>query len=310
MYLFDLALVKFSILWFYRAISSERIYRRVIYAVTALVAVFTISMIFINAFECPNPSDAWSIEILLQGKGSCNDLHQVYFIQAGINIASDVIILLLPMPILARVQMKRNKRIAMILIFSCGAISVVASCARLYGLHLWATSSDVPYVGAYILIWSQVEINVAIIAPSIPTIKPLVAQYFSSFKTRAASSAYLRYGYNPGSSANDKSKTGFSVTTRSLGYDGLEDGVPLRGMTRAINKVEISSPKPINTTPERSFRARSEGQDTLVAGSVQAPAQSHWRDLERGDRPLNPPLQITRVLTVETRSEHGLSSAW
>ena len=58
-----------------------------------VVAAFTIAMVMINAFECPKPSDAWSVEILLQGSGPCRDLHPIYYSQAAFNILSDGIII-------------------------------------------------------------------------------------------------------------------------------------------------------------------------------------------------------------------------
>lgn len=195
-YLVDLCVVKFSILTFYRVISTKRSYRIAIYTVMAIVAAFTVSMVFVNAFECPNPSDAWSMEILFQKSGSCHDLHPIYYGQAAFNILSDVVILLLPMPMLRSVQMRRNKRLALIGIFSVGAIAVIASAARIYALSLWsAEGADVPYEGANILIWSQIEINVAIISASIPSLKPLFNRTFGGSTGRygAATRQYQYY---------------------------------------------------------------------------------------------------------------------
>ncbi|KAF3929354.1 hypothetical protein ABW19_dt0200420 [Dactylella cylindrospora] len=178
-YLFDLCLIKLSILSFYHQISSGKAYRIVVYVSMAVVIIYSIIMIFINAWECPKVSDAWSAEILLQGSGSCKDLKPIYFAQAGFNIFSDLWILLLPIPVLLKLQMRRNKRIALIGIFSVGSVAVIASCARIYALHVWSTSLDVPYDGANILIWSQIEINAALISCSIPALKPLFKSTFS-----------------------------------------------------------------------------------------------------------------------------------
>ncbi|PGH23625.1 hypothetical protein AJ80_02231 [Polytolypa hystricis UAMH7299] len=193
-YLVTLCVVKLSILSFYRMLSSQRIYRIVIYGAMGVVITFTIAMVFVNAFECPNPSDAWSIEILFQGDGSCHDLHPIYYGQASFNIFSDLFILLLPMPMLRRLHMKRNKRFALIAIFSVGSLAVLASAVRVYALTLWsAVDADIPYQGANILIWSQVEINIAIISASIPSLKPLLRRTFPT-TTVAHTYAYGRKG--------------------------------------------------------------------------------------------------------------------
>ncbi|KAK2732932.1 hypothetical protein FQN55_003852 [Onygenales sp. PD_40] len=194
-YLVDLCAVKFSILIFYRAISSQRSYRISVYVIMAIVAAFTVAMVFVNAFECDKPSDAWSAEILLQGKGSCHDLHPIYYGQAGFNIGSDIVILLLPMPVLRTLHMRRNKRLALIGIFSVGSLAVIASIVRIYALHVWSSNqSDVPYTGATILIWSQIEINVAIISASIPSLKALFSRAFSGTTVAGNSQGYYKYG--------------------------------------------------------------------------------------------------------------------
>ncbi|KAL1959485.1 hypothetical protein VTO42DRAFT_1930 [Malbranchea cinnamomea] len=193
-YLVDLCAVKFSILTFYRIISTQRAYRIAVYTVMGIVAAFTVAMVFVNAFECPNPSDAWSVEILFQGSSSCHDLHPIYYGQAAFNILSDVVILLLPMPVLHSLQMRRNKRIALIGIFSVGAIAVIASGVRVYALTLWsAPDADVPYEGANILIWSQIEINAAIISASIPSLKPLFSRTFGQSTVPYAGGTKGRY---------------------------------------------------------------------------------------------------------------------
>ena len=159
-----------------------------------IVSAFTISMIFVNAFECPNPSDAWSPEILLQDSGSCHDLHGIYYGQAAFNILSDIVILLLPMPVLHALQMDQNKRFALIGVFSLGSIAVLASILRVYALSLWsAPDADVPYAGANILIWSQIEINTAIISASIPSLKPILNRVFGVSVVRSRTRQYQHY---------------------------------------------------------------------------------------------------------------------
>ncbi|KAF3189913.1 hypothetical protein TWF106_007105 [Orbilia oligospora] len=217
-YLFDLGLIKLSILAFYHQISAAKTYRIIIYASMAVVSIYTIIMIFINAFECPHVPDAWSAEILFQGSGSCRDLKPIYFAQASFNIFSDVWILLLPLPVLLRLQMRRNKRIALIGIFSVGSVAVIASCARIYALHVWSTSKDIPYDGANILIWSQIEINAALISCSIPALKPL-------FKSTFAGSSGGQAGYQDGYYGNN-SRTGASAAF------GKDRGYVLESMNR------------------------------------------------------------------------------
>ena len=62
----------------------------------------------------------------------------------------------------------------LVLIFSGGGLAVIASIARISALYNFQHSRDPPYDGGYILLWSQVELNAAIISSSAPALKPLV----------------------------------------------------------------------------------------------------------------------------------------
>lgn len=62
----------------------------------------------------------------------------------------------------------------LLLIFSVGGIAVIASIVRINALYIYQHSNgDQPYTGAWILIWSQVELNAAVISSSAPALKPL-----------------------------------------------------------------------------------------------------------------------------------------
>ncbi|KAL2205679.1 hypothetical protein CC79DRAFT_1324326 [Sarocladium strictum] len=272
-YLVDLAAVKFSILFFYRAISSTRAYRVSVYAVMFLVGAFTISMIFVNAFECKTPSDAWSVEILLQGKGSCTDLHPIYYGQAAFNIASDLAILVLPMPVVWNLQMKQQKRLAVIGIFSIGSIAVLASIIRIYALYLWSSDPDVPYNGARILLWSQIEINTALISSSIPALKPLF-KFAGGFTTAKSNGYYVRYGdprsYNtPGSKMQ---KSHITVTSDQYPIDDddnkyLEQG---RGVPLGTMRPQPTSP------PEYVVTEAGAPNDSIARNNSSTVTAGRW----------------------------------
>jgi hypothetical protein len=113
-------------------------------------------MIFIVAFQCPKiPSYAFSAAILRdRGAGHCFDLRIVFYWQAGWSIGSDVVILLLPMPLLFKLRMRTVKRLSIIAVFSVSLLIPIASGVRLWAVNLWANSgSHARYYGGYIIFW-------------------------------------------------------------------------------------------------------------------------------------------------------------
>lgn len=273
-----------------------------------IVAAFTIVMVFINAFECTNPSDAWSAEILLQGAGSCRDLHPIYYGQAAFNILSDVVILLLPMPVLRSLQLRRNKRNALIGIFSAGSVAVIASVVRIYALSLWsAKDADVPYEGANILVWSQIEINAAIISASIPSLKPLFSRTFSGSKrSYGPTGQYQTYGrsYGHGNTRDARGTNDFP----SYADPELESSVSIFSqMKDPSGPMELGGLRKGAGVSGRHIRDSDE-EEMLSKGSpmyfTQTPVEATRpeRNGSVGNRNGEAGLHIMRSVTIETSS--------
>ncbi|EKG12360.1 hypothetical protein MPH_10477 [Macrophomina phaseolina MS6] len=312
-YLVDLLFVKFSILFFYCAICDQKWFRTVIYSMMAIVGSFTIAMTFVNAFECPNPSDAFTVEIIMAGLGSCRDLHSMYFAQAGFNIASDVVIMLIPVPLLLRLQMSKARRIALFGIFSVSFVAVLASILRLWTLTIWAKSKDIPYSGGPILIWSQIELNAAIISASFPSMKALFAHTFSEdTSTRQSSSGarYFKYGY--GANSADRTKgikvKDSTISLKTLSFIRSGSGEPRTSTTlsrggHGLRGFDAGN----NNSDEELFFDDPAGENNPIGSGKNS--SDDRRDRIATLKPLQPSFPthqgIMKSLTVEQTTEDG-----
>ncbi|KAH7412010.1 hypothetical protein DE146DRAFT_751153 [Phaeosphaeria sp. MPI-PUGE-AT-0046c] len=195
-YLFTLAMVKLSILVFYLSFATRRTFRILVHICIVITVAASIAMILIVALQCPKkPLFALTAGILIdRGRVHCFDLRIVFYWQSAFNMTSDLVILVLPMPLLFRLHgMHRAKRLSLILVFSVGLLIPIASGIRFWGLYLWATSGMLArYYGGYIIFWSQVELNTAIICASAPSLQPLIKRAFH--KLTGSRGAYYYYG--------------------------------------------------------------------------------------------------------------------
>lgn len=100
--------VKASILaLYYKVFSQQMKFKIWVWVIGAIVATYTVVVVFVNAFECGTRfSDAWSPTF----PEGCNNLPKAYFSTAGISIATDFAILLLPIPVLTGLNIQRNRR--------------------------------------------------------------------------------------------------------------------------------------------------------------------------------------------------------
>ncbi|KAF2646811.1 hypothetical protein P280DRAFT_387716 [Massarina eburnea CBS 473.64] len=153
-------------------------------------------MIF--TFECrSNVSQAWS-PTFPQG---CNNLPATYFSTASINILTDIMILLMPVRAFSQLNLHRRKRWALLGIFMVGGIAVIASIIRLYALWVYTTTKDVSYDAIFILLLSQIEVNVAIISSSAPALRPLFNKTFMPTSYNRSNTYGNAYG-NSGTASN------------------------------------------------------------------------------------------------------------
>lgn len=151
-----MGLIKLSILVFYLNFATQRTFRILVQISIVVVAAASTLMIFIVAFQCPKmPSYAFSSGILRdRGRGHCFDLRIVFYWQSGFSIGSDLVILLLPMPLLISLRMRTIKRISLIAVFAVGLLIPIASGVRLWSLYLWAHSGlHARYYGGYLIFW-------------------------------------------------------------------------------------------------------------------------------------------------------------
>lgn len=114
------ALCQLSICAFYLRIMTDPGIRRTTYILMVLVTLFGLGNTFAMAFQCkPIPFfwDGWKGEMA----GSCGvDVRLFGFVRGAIEIVLDLVILTLPLPVLANLQMDLKKKLQIMSMFCVG----------------------------------------------------------------------------------------------------------------------------------------------------------------------------------------------
>ncbi|KAM0238300.1 hypothetical protein ACHAP5_008765 [Fusarium lateritium] len=121
---------KVSILLFYRRIftCSGLSFRIAFWFCTVLVVSYPIIFTLTMGFACRPLSHFWT---QFKGtKGTCVDVGQFYVILAIINLLTNVIVLLIPVPEVIKLQMSRGKKAAVFGILALGGLVCIASAIR------------------------------------------------------------------------------------------------------------------------------------------------------------------------------------
>ncbi|KAK8206031.1 hypothetical protein IWZ01DRAFT_63863 [Phyllosticta capitalensis] len=181
-----LCLVKQSILVLYHRIFVHQRIRTWIKVVAYFVLIDTIITEIVNIFECSHPSRAWDVDDFPRG---CINLEAAYFARSATAILTDFIILLMPLPMLARLQIPKRRRAAVIGMFLIGSLSLCASIARLIATYNWSVSNDPSYTAIWILLWSHIEVQVAICTACAITLRPIFRKVTETSDTSASHSS-------------------------------------------------------------------------------------------------------------------------
>ncbi|KAI0472212.1 hypothetical protein F4859DRAFT_522164 [Xylaria cf. heliscus] len=112
-------------------------------------------------------------------KGQCQKYKNIQLSHCATDVATDLVVLSLPLPPIWKLNMSVRRKALLTLIFLVGFVSVAAGTARLVIVaedivETSPGSRDVLGTETNVLVWAYVEVGVAIIAACLPTLNPLL----------------------------------------------------------------------------------------------------------------------------------------
>lgn len=141
LYLTALPLVKISILLFYLRIFPQIWFRYACFATMAACVGYGIAFFLVSVFQCQPLDLAWN-HWDGEHPGKCNDINAQGWTSAALNVVLDIVVLVLPMPVIAKLELNKRKKALVVLMFSTGFLVTIISIFRLQVLvHFGGTSN-------------------------------------------------------------------------------------------------------------------------------------------------------------------------
>lgn len=103
----------------YRRVFPLPRFQRLCDVVMAFVLLFGTSQVISSGLRCVPLSNAWDPE---HHGGNCVNLVVWWHVNSGVNLATDIIILLMPIPLLVKLPLPRKQRVILIGIFGLGIL--------------------------------------------------------------------------------------------------------------------------------------------------------------------------------------------
>jgi len=152
------------------------------------IAFFTACTPFVGYWAMPPPNP------------QCTTLEHYAIVQACFNISSDTLMLLIPLPLITRLNVPWKQKFILMLIFSMGIFVVLAAVlTKVFNLaNIW----DPSY-----MLWYTREASVAVYVANLPMIWPLLREWFPILKAmtpgqKISSGRLGATGYGVGGSSN------------------------------------------------------------------------------------------------------------
>lgn len=136
--------------------------------------MYLVATIFAIA-QCTPRKKIWNP---LMNTGHCIDTSAAYLSTAIFNVITDFAILILPMPILWKLQMPRKKKILTTAVFATGFLACVTSVWRTYYAWQIFQSRDISYNVVKMGLWTYAEIAIGTIVSCMPVL-PKFFRHFS-----------------------------------------------------------------------------------------------------------------------------------
>ena len=115
----SIALSILAILLFYSRIFPTKWMRMAVYITSAWNTVWTISTVLVTIFACGPVERIWNPE---RYGGHCIDQSVFYFTRSLISTLTNLVVLLLPLPIVWKLQVSTSRKLGLTISFSIGAL--------------------------------------------------------------------------------------------------------------------------------------------------------------------------------------------
>ncbi|KAI6754478.1 hypothetical protein HG530_012230 [Fusarium avenaceum] len=235
MYSVHLYSTKISILFFLRSIFTTSEFKKLTLVIGVFVALCGAATMITTGLQCLPASFNWTSWDGVH-KGKCNDLNSQTYAFGGINMACDIVILILPLPHLWKLQVKGRQKVQLFVMFSLGTVVTVFSIIRLPFLISLGKTSNPTWEYVEVTIWSIWETELGMVCASLPAIRHLFKHMFPnamatiaskmSFSSSNKDSTYDKssgsWGGSRGTRSKPENKEYYELDERSLIGKGMD----------------------------------------------------------------------------------------
>ncbi|KAH1449253.1 hypothetical protein KXV31_000851 [Aspergillus fumigatus] len=174
-YNLTLTLAKISMILLYMRLfaSTNKRFRILLIVFLVFMGIVGLWTLFSTFLICLPVRGFWDHSV----PATCRSFAVVWCLNAALQIVTDIVVVMTPIPTLARLRLPTRQKFALILVFALGFFVCAMSIIRLVRIIQLASGSSDEFSkrNGPAAAWSSIESNVAIICTCLPPIQPLLA---------------------------------------------------------------------------------------------------------------------------------------
>ncbi|PYH75617.1 hypothetical protein BO82DRAFT_409838 [Aspergillus uvarum CBS 121591] len=150
-----------------RILAGKHTLRYALYAATAFITAGSFIIISLFVFACRPITRSWNVS----QAGKCISRPAIFIAVAVLNICSDILLALLPVPLIYNMQVPRAQKVKFVILSIMVCVTFVASAIRLRVTIPLLKTDDLTYDIAPLALLVGIEANLIVIAACLPALR-------------------------------------------------------------------------------------------------------------------------------------------
>ncbi|KAK1855253.1 60s ribosomal protein l36 [Colletotrichum chrysophilum] len=208
--------------------------------VVGFQCLWGILCIILLNIQCTPHNAIW--EFYLPSK--CFALPKVMLTSASVQVATDIVMVLLPQRIIWGLQMNLQRKIGISIIFGVGILASIAACFRLDHTIAFAQAADTMYFIGPLLFWACAEMTCGFFILSVPCLPKIIRESGLPRKMKSALGISVKTT-NPSDQKSSDYATGSTPQRSKSGlhadsyYKMRDDGVSMTNFDRSESQEQL-----------------------------------------------------------------------
>ncbi|WYZ46639.1 hypothetical protein EsH8_IX_000864 [Colletotrichum jinshuiense] len=230
--------------------TDQKSYRRVVWLTILLVFLAHLGCALSLIFACTPVDKSWNP----LKAGTCLPPGPSFTAYAVVTIVSDVVVAVLPIPVLLKLNIRIEKKAGLIGIFLLGLFTTLCSILRYLEINRIQFGDG---NSTMLVLWGTIEFNVGNIVSSLPFLAPVFMKKAKNYRSKYSGGSshgrsHLKGGERYKLSEMNHDKSVFASANHSKGDNGSEENIlPGNIMKSVTYSVEVDDKVGGKSTPRR-----------------------------------------------------------